>query len=415
MKFRALQSAGPADGALAGITVVDFGQYIAAPAAAATFAELGADVIKIEPLNGDQARRIGVFGDAMIRACNRGKRSLAVDLRDPRGKDIARRLVAGADVVVQNMRPGAMERLGLGVEDVHALNPRAVYASVTGFGSHGPSRARAGLDIAAQAESGIMSVTGTADGDPLRVGLPLVDAATADSLSQAILAALFRRERTGRGAEIEISLLEVAIHLQAANWEEYFDTGREPIRRGNGQPTVAPAADVIGTRDGHIVLSAYTVEHWASLCRLIGREDLVHDPRFGSNPARVDHRAELLAILGDVFGRLTTQECVTWLSGNGIVAGAVRGYREVLESEDVGASGIFRLDPRKVEGGRYVGLPYQIAGEPRSVSGPAPDLGEHTVSVLSDSGLTATEIDGLLAAGVVAQPIPIPIHDDITA
>ncbi|KXF51978.1 carnitine dehydratase [Rhodococcus sp. SC4] len=411
MTFPAQQLASVTDGALAGITVIDFGQYIAAPAA--VLAELGADVIKIEPPNGDQARRIGVFGDAMIRAYNRGKRSLAIDLRDQRGKEIARRLVAGADVVVQNMRPGAMERLGLGAKDIHDFNARAVYASVTGFGSHGPSRTRAGLDIAAQAESGIMSVTGQADGDPLRVGLPLVDAATAASLAQAILAALFRRERTGQGAEIEISLLEVAIHLQASNWEEYFDTGLEPTRRGNGQPTVAPAADVIGTRDGHIVLSAYTEGHWKALCRLIDRADLLGDPRFGSNSARVDHRGELLAILGEVFGRLTQQECVTWLSEHGIVVGAVRDYRQVLDSEDVGVSGIFRPDPHKVEGGRYIGLPYQIMGEPRSVSSSAPELGEHTVSVLCDAGLTTAEIEELLDAGIVAKPISI--ADEINA
>lgn len=408
MEFHARQQKSPIGDALAGVKVVDFGQYIAAPAATAVLAELGADVIKVEPLIGDQARRIGVFGDAMIRAYNRGKRSVAIDLRDERGKELARRLVAQADVVVQNMRPGAMERLGFGAENVRTLNPRAIYASVTGFGSTGPSRARAGLDIAAQAESGIMSVTGEADGDPQRVGLPLVDAATADSLAQAILAALFRRERTGHGAEIEISLLEVAIHLQAANWEEYFGTGREPVRRGNGQPTVAPAADVIRTRDGHIVLSAYTAEHWATLCRLIQREDLLGDPRFSSNPVRVANRRELLALLEDALGRLSSEECVSWLSANGIVVGVVRGYEQVLESEDVEASGIFRPDARKAEGGRYVGLPYRIAGQSRSISEPPPELGEHSIVVLRQAGLIASEIDALIESGVVAQAAEVP-------
>lgn len=390
---------------LHGIKVIDFGQYIAAPAATAVLAELGAEVVKVEPLYGDQARRIGPFGDAMIRAYNRGKRSLAIDLRDERGRRLALQLTADADVVVQNMRPGTMERLGLGPEAVRAVNPRAIYASVTGFGMHGPSRNRAGLDIAAQAESGIMSVTGEADGGPLRVGLPVVDASTASSLAQAILAALFRRERTGEGAEIEISLLEVAIHLQAANWEEYLGTGREPRRMGNGQPTVAPAADVIRTVDGHIVLSAYTDEHWGTLCRLIDRTDLLTDSRFDSNPARVRNRSTLLQILSDALSTMSTESCVKWLSDNGIVVGAVRGYAQVLESGDVHATGIFRTDAREDGGGKeYVGLPYSIGGLPRSVSDPAPELGEHSGAVLRDAGVDSAEIDALIDAGIVAQP-----------
>ncbi|KXF50011.1 carnitine dehydratase [Rhodococcus sp. SC4] len=402
MEIRRNQLTSNDDGPLAGVKVIDFGQYIAAPAATAVLAELGADVIKIEPPHGDQARRIGVFGDAMIRAYNRGKRSLAIDLRDKRGKTLALQLVSDADVVVQNMRPGALERLGLGAAAVREINPRAIYASVTGFGLRGPSRGRAGLDIAAQAESGIMSVTGEATGDPLRVGLPVVDASTADSLAQAILAALFRRERTGEGAEIEISLLEVAIHLQAANWEEYFGTGREPMRTGNGQPTVAPAADVIRTRDGHVVLSAYTTEHWDTLCRLIQREDLLTDPRFTSNPLRVQHRPELLEILGTALSRMSTEECVNWLSSNGIVVGAVRRYAQVLESEDVAASGIFR-PARGAEGGRYVGLPYRIGAQPGSPSEASPELGEHSVSVLRDAGLADGQINDLIDGGVVHQ------------
>ena len=400
MEIRPTRPATQGGHPLQGIKVIDFGQYIAAPAATAVLAELGAEVVKVEPLQGDQARRVGAFGDAMIRAYNRGKRSLAIDLRDERGRTLALQLVADADVVVQNMRPGAMERLGLGPEAVREVNPRAIYASVTGFGMHGPSRNRAGLDIAAQAEGGIMSVTGEADGDPLRVGLPVVDASTASSLAQAILAALFRRERTGEGAEIEISLLEVAIHLQAANWEEYLGTGREPMRMGNGQPTVAPAADVIRTVDGHIVLSAYTDEHWSTLCRLIDRTDLLFDPRFDSNPSRVRNRSTLLQILSDALSAMSTESCVKWLSDNGIVVGAVRGYAQVLESGDVHASGIFRTDGT----GKYVGLPYSIGGLPHSVSDPAPELGEHSGVVLRDAGVDSAEIDVLIEAGIVAQP-----------
>lgn len=387
---------------LTGVRVVDFGQYIAAPAAAAVLADLGAEVVKIEPLIGDQARRIGTFGEAMVSAYNRGKKSLAVDLRDEQAKAAVRRLVARADVVVQNMRPGALERLGFGYSDVSDLNPGVIYASVTGFGIRGPSRDRPGLDIAGQAESGMMSVTGEVDGDPLRVGLPVVDAATADSLTQAILAALFRRERTGKGADIEVSLLDVGIRLQAANWTEYFSTGVEPTRRGNGQPTVAPAADVIATSDGHIVVSAYTAEHWAALCHLIERTDLLEDPRFLDNPSRVANREKLVSILSEKLSELSTEACVRWLSSNGIVVGAVRSYSQVLEAEDVKASGIFRSGC-EADGSRYVGLPYSFAGRAESPSVPAPELGEHSIQVLRDAGVSATEIDQMLSSSAVWQ------------
>lgn len=401
MELSAQRQANSVGDALAGVKVVDFGQYIAAPAAAAVLAELGAEVIKVEALTGDQARGVGIYGDAMIRAYNRGKKSIAIDLREESGKELARKLVADADVLVQNMRPGAMERLGLGVEDVRKINPRIIYASVTGFGKNGPSRARAGLDIAGQAESGMMSVTGELDGDPLRVGMPVVDAATADSLAQAILAALFRRERTGAGAEIDISLLEVGIHLQRSNWEEYFGTGVEPRRLGNGQPTVAPAADVIHTQDGYVVLSAYTEQHWGILCRLIEREDMLTDPRFVSNPARVANRVALLEILNGVLGKLTTDGCVSWLSSNGIVVGAVRGYKQVMAAEDVRISGIFREDPHSADGRHYLVLPYQIAGQGDSASEPAPELGQHSICVLRDMGVGDAEIDRLIASGVI--------------
>ena len=233
---------------LSGVRVVDLGQYIAGPGAAMALAELGADVTKIEPLSGDQARHIGRYGESMVRAYNRGKRSIALDLKSEAGRDAALRLIGRSDVVIQNLRPGAVDKLGLGPAQVRARFPRVVYLSIAGFPAGTPSQDRPGYDIAAQAESGLMSVTGEPDGLPQKVGVPIVDAAAAQLGAQAVLAALFGRERNGHGATLEVSLLETALHLQAATFCEYLAGAPEPTRIGHGQPHNAPAAELVATR-----------------------------------------------------------------------------------------------------------------------------------------------------------------------
>jgi crotonobetainyl-CoA:carnitine CoA-transferase CaiB-like acyl-CoA transferase len=348
---------------LAGVRVVEFGHYIAAPAATQLLADLGAEVIKVEPPSGDQARGIGAYGEGIVLAYNRGKRSVVLDLKDGDDRDTARKLVAEADVVVQNLRAGALAGLGLGPEDLRAAHPGLVYVSVSGFPSNGPSAHRAGLDIAGQAESGLMSVNGEHDGDPLRVGFPIADVAASYAVVQAVLAALLRRERTGEGGFAEVSLLDAAIHLQSAMWGEWHVSGQEPRRKGNGQATVAPAADLVRTADGAIVLSAYTAAHFGRLCRLIDKEWMLADPRFAGNPARVAHRAALLAEIAPTFAVLGTAECIELLAGHGIVAAAVRTYRDVAEAADVRASGVLTtgIGP---DGDRYLvpSLPFTLEG-----------------------------------------------------
>lgn len=368
---------GPAP--LEGVRVVEFGHYIAAPAATQILRDLGADVVKVEPPSGDQARSIGAYGEGIVLAYNRGKRSVRLDLRSETDRTRALALVRDADVVVQNLRAGAMQRLGLGVADLLAVRPDLVHLSVTGFPQAGPSAERAGLDIAAQAESGVMGITGTADGDPQRVGFPIADVGASYAVVQAVLAGLFRRERTGLGCVGEVSLLEAAVHMQAAMWGEWHVSGHEPHRKGNGQASVAPAADVIATRDGRVVLSAYTTEHFGRLCDFLGKPWLVTDPRFADNPARVRHRAALLEEISDVLDRLTTQECVTRLGDLGLVVAAVRTYADVAASPDLEASGLMvrGTDPA---GGSFVvpGLPFRLAGVDARADQRVPAPGEHT-------------------------------------
>jgi len=397
------QASPPPARPLAGLQVIDLGQYIAGPGAAMALVELGASVVKIEPLGGDQARHIGRYGESMIRAYNRGKRSIAVDLKSDAGREIAMRLIARADVVIQNLRPGVVDKLGLGPARVRAMYPRIVYLSVSGFGSSGPSRGRPGYDIAAQAESGLMSVTGEPDRMPQKVGVPVVDAAAAHLGAQAILAALYGRERSGMGETLEVSLLETALHLQAATWCEYLGGAPEPTRIGDGQPHNAPAAEVVPTRDGHIVLSAYAEDHWLRFCRAVGREELACAPRFATNALRVAHRAELREVLRECLSGLTSDQCVELLGRHQIVAGAVRGYGEVLASADVAASGIV-VPAASADGEHYraLGLPYRMGGAPRPTPGSAPACGADSGALLAEAGYTETEIEALRRSRVVA-------------
>jgi crotonobetainyl-CoA:carnitine CoA-transferase CaiB-like acyl-CoA transferase len=392
-------------GPLAGIRVLDLGQYIAGPSAGQTLADLGADVLKVESLSGDQARGIGTFGEAMVRAYNRDKRSIALDLRQEEGREILNKLLAEADVLVQNFRHGSAERLGIGPDELSRRYPRLVHASVTGFGVNGPSRARPGLDIAAQAEFGLMHVTGEAAGEPQRVGLAAADITAANALATGIIAALYQRASTGRGAHVQTSLMEATLSLQAANWGEYTITGQPPRRKGNGQAYAAPAADVVDVADGKIVLSAYTAEKWSVLCTLIDRPEMIDDPRFVDNPARVAHRPELVATLSEAFGSMTRKQAVDKLLSAGIVCGAIRSLDDLADDKDVCAAEIL-VDVATGDGGSYTspGLAFTLDGRRRTASVAAPAVGQHTADVLRDLGYPDAEIAALIDGRIVCAP-----------
>jgi crotonobetainyl-CoA:carnitine CoA-transferase CaiB-like acyl-CoA transferase len=368
-----------------------------------TLGDLGAEVVKIESMEGDMARHTGHFGEAMLRAYNRSKKSIALDLRQPRGKEIALRLVAAADVLVQNLRPGAAEALGLGAEPLRARHPGLIHVSIAGFPADAPSRDRPGYDIAAQAESGMMSVTGEPEGLPQKVGATIIDAATVQVAAQATLAALFRRERTGVGETIRVSLLEVALNLQLPNWSDYMVRGIEPTRSGDGQPMNAPAADIFHTRDGMVVVSAYVQSHWVRLCESIGCPELATDARFLTNELRVSNRPAMKEAVGSRLSRCSTQECVDLLTRNNIVVGVVRSYSETLAGEDFRSSRmVIEAAPNGDRPGYpSFGLPYELADTPRRPTQAAPAHGAHTQELLREAGFGPGEIAALQAEGVV--------------
>ena len=372
---------------LAGLRVVEFGQFIAAPAAAQALADLGADVIKVEPSMGDAARTVGWAVDSygpMFTAYNRGKRSVVLDLRSVEGRTNALRLACSADVLLQNMRPGSMEKCGLGAVEVMKVAPRLVYGQVSGFGQTGPASVRPGFDIAAQAKSGMMSMNGSPDGDPTRVGFTAVDAMAAHALQTGVLAALVRRSVTGRGALVDVSLIDVAVEALGNAWAEYRLTGKMPIRTGNGQPHTAPAADVIATADGMVVVSAYTQDHFPRLCAAIGRPELAQDVRFRQNAGRVANRAALREELSCAMSHLSSVAVSELLTHAGVVVGAIRTMEDVKPgqhgvSEDlfveVAAPGRQAVD--------IPGSPFRIDGATRHASR-LPAIGEHTAQVLAE-------------------------------
>ena len=366
--------------------MVEFGQYIAAPAAAQMLGDLGADVIKVESTAGDAARYVGWADDAygpMFSAYNRGKRSVVLDLRSEAGRQQALALACSADVVLQNARPGTMERQGLGAERLMAMAPRLVYGQVSGFGQQGTASMRPGFDIAAQAESGMMSLNGDADRDPTRVGFTVVDVMASQVLSNGVLAALVRRGVTGRGGLVDVSLIDVAVSAMANAWTEYHLTGRMPRRQGNIQPNAAPAADVVRTADGMIVVSAYTQDHFAKLCTAIGKPELALDPRFLESAGRVENRPALMDVLSHAMSHMTSGQVCDLLTSAGVVAGAIRTMAEVKAGQAGVSSDLFVevTAPDRVPI-RAPSLPMSLCGVERR-AGRLPALGEHTQEVLS--------------------------------
>ena len=380
-------SAPAGDAPLSGIRVVEFGQYIAVPAAGQALRDLGADVIKVESPQGDPARRSGWAGDdfgPMFLPYNRGKRSIALDLGSAEGRQTALRLALRADVVLQNARPGAMARAGLAPADLRRAAPRLVVGTVSGFGADTPYGDRAGLDIAAQAESGLMSLNGAADGDPTRVGYAVVDVLTSQALTSAVLAALLRRGVSGVGASIELSLLDVATSSLAYPWSEYARNGRMPRRSGNGQPGAAPAADVVATADGAVVVSAYLDPHFARLAEVLGQPGLAADPRFATNAVRVRHRPELMAILRAAMAGWTSAEACTRLGAAGVVVAAVRDFDRVRESPNGLSPGLFQ----PVQAGSLPPIELPVTpfrfDTPVPLPGHVPAIGEHGAEILAE-------------------------------
>ena len=377
---------------LEGLTVLDFTRVLSGPYCTMQLGDLGARVVKIEqPGRGDDTRAWGppfVNGEsAYFLSINRNKESVALDLKQERSKSVIDALLARADVVVENFRPGTLDRLGWGYTTVAGRYPRVVYCSISGFGQTGPRRLEAGYDAMMQGEAGLMSITGPADGPPYRLGVAIADIATGMFAVQGILAALFARERTGRGQLVDIAMLDSVTALLTYQASIAFTTGTTPTRMGNRHPSIAPY-DTFAVSDGEFVLSVGNDDQFARLARVLDRASMATDARFDTNANRVRNYDALRRELTQAFSSWKRSDLLKALSGVGVPASAVRTITEALADPQVAAREmIVPLDHVAAGRVRVLGTPLKLSETPPSVRRPPPALGQHTDAVLRELGL----------------------------
>jgi crotonobetainyl-CoA:carnitine CoA-transferase CaiB-like acyl-CoA transferase len=392
---------------LAGIKVLDLTRILAGPYCTQALADAGADVVKVEePRKGDDTRGWGppfVEGESCyFLAVNRGKRSLTLDLKQARGRELLAALVRTSDVLAENFRPGTLDRLGFSHEACRALNPRLVYVSISGYGRNGPQGGHPGYDAVVQGESGLMSVTGEAEGPPLRVGASFVDVLSGMNATQGILLALLKRERTGRGSRVDVSLLESALPPLAYHNTTWLLAGQVPRRLGNRHPNLAPY-EAFAAADGHVIVGVGSEALWRAFCAAAERPGLAADPRFASNALRVANYDALRAEVDPLLRARSVSAWLERLESAGIPCGRVRTVAEALDSPQVGARGLLLdIDHPKLGRRRFVGSPIDLEGSDRGSLRPPPLLGEHTAEILSERlGLDPAAVQALRAQGVV--------------
>jgi crotonobetainyl-CoA:carnitine CoA-transferase CaiB-like acyl-CoA transferase len=391
---------------LSGVRVVDFTRILAGPFGSMFLGDMGAEVIKVEePAKGDDTRGWPPFvgGEATyFLAVNRSKKSLTLNMKAPEGQAILRKLVAKADVVLENFRPGTMERLGFGYEALRALNPRLVYCSISGFGESGPEASRPGYDLIVQGESGVMDLTGFPDGPPVKVGNSIADLVAGMAAAQGITLALYARERTGLGQKVEIGMLDVMASLLTYQAGLYWNAGGRPTRRGNQHPSIVPY-EVFQARDGYLTLGVANNSLWEKTCRALDRPELFRDPRFDTDANRVTNREALIPLLNEVFGTRPVDEWIARLEEAGVPAGKIKTVAEVCESPHLKARGmVVKLPHPKAGSVTVMGVPIRLWETPGTATAPPPLLGQHTDAILTRLlRIPKTKVERLRAAGVV--------------
>jgi crotonobetainyl-CoA:carnitine CoA-transferase CaiB-like acyl-CoA transferase len=391
---------------LAGIRVIDLSHQAAGPWCTSLLGDMGADVIKVEkPGRGDGIRYAGSLppelGSLNFVGLNRNKRGLTIDIGQEAGCALVRRLAAKSDVVVENFRPGVMDRHGIGYEALRKLNPRLIYCGITAFGPTGPMAMNPGMDLILQATSGLMALTGEIGGPPIKSAPPVADMTTGMYAAYGILGALLERERSGEGQKVEVAMLDAVVSLFADIATNVLTTGTKFQKFGSGHPDLVPY-QAFPAKDGYFIVACLTNAFWKRLCVAIGRQDLDADERFATMRARVKHRAEIVPILSDVF---RTQECDHWirlLGEHDIPACRVNELEDTLASPQLAANGMVVTVEHPVRGTvRTLAPPVKLSATPPALERLAPALGEHTDQVLHEFGLADAEIADLRAAKVV--------------
>jgi len=390
--------------ALEGITVVDLTRVLSGPYCTMLLADLGARVVKVEqPGKGDDTRAWGppfVNGEsAYFLSVNRNKESITLNLKHAEGLALVHALVAKADVLVENFRPGTLDKVGLDYESLRERYPRLVYCAISGFGHTGPRRAEAGYDAVMQAEGGLMSITGAAGGPPFRLGVAIADVATGMFAAHGIMAALVARQRTGCGQKVDIGMLDSVAALLSYQAGIYFATGSAPIRMGNRHPTIVPY-ETFTAADGEFVLAVGNDDQWRRFCDAAGIE---RDERFATNRQRVTSYDTLRPILAKRLAGETRAHWIDRLRAAGVPCGSVRDLEELFADPQIAAREMAaEVDHPTIGRMRVLGTPFKLSETPASVRTPPPTLGQHTQSILvNDLGRTSDQVAALRAAGVV--------------
>ena len=376
-------------GPLDGIRVLDFSRVLAGPWCAMILGDLGAEVIKVESPEGDDVRHFGppfqAGESAYFQVTNRNKKSIVIDLKTEEGRKIARDLALRTDIIVENLRKGAMEKYGLGADDLRKENPGLIYCSVSGYGRTGPMAERAGYDFLIQAESGLMSLIGDADQPPMKVGAAVTDMVAGQDAVAGVLAALFHRERTGQGQNVDIALLDSAVTLLANQGAAYLMTGARPKRLGNDHPSVCPYRP-FETADHPLALAIGADRQFRKLAQILGHPGMADDPRFATNRARAENRVAMYEIMEAAFRGKGRDAWLKDIHAAGLPAGAIRTVDEVLEAPELKARDmVIEVEHSTIGRERIIGSPLKLSATPVTVRSAPPTLGEQTVSVLTES------------------------------
>ena len=392
-------------GALDGIRVLELSRHLAGPFAAMTLADLGADVIKVEPPGrGDDTRGYPPFWNGVscyYLSANRNKRSITLNLQSEEGQEVAKKLIAESDILIHNFRSGTMERWGLGYDQLRELNPRLIFCAISAVGSDGPDRDRAGVDLLMQAYGGLMSITGESGRPPVRVGTSLVDLTAGANAVQGILAALYVRERTGQGQRIESSLLEGQVSWLTYHAVSYFATGAVPERLGSSHASVAPYG-AFPTSDGFLLVAVASDALWRRFCDAIKRRDLLEEPRFVTNALRCSNRDDLTEVLNSILSQNTAESWAARMDAAGVPCSPVNSIDTVLNLPQVAHRNMIVDVPRDdIPDLRLPGVAIKMSDTPGSVRTPPPDLGQHTDEVLVAAGFDKDAIERFRESGVV--------------
>ncbi|CAN5859064.1 CaiB/BaiF CoA-transferase family protein [soil metagenome] len=392
-------------GALEGIRVLDLSRALAGPFATMTLGDMGADVVKIEePGAGDTTRGYPPFWNGQstyFLSTNRNKRAITLNLARPAGQEILQRLSSDADILIESFRSGAMERWNIGWDVLHGINPRLVYCAISAAGRDGPDKDRAGVDLLMQAYAGLMSITGEPASTPVRTGTSVVDLSTGANAAQGILAALYVRERTGKGQRVDVSLLGSTIAWMTYHAVAYFATGTVPRPMGSSHPSVAPYG-AFPTSDGFLVVAIAFDSHWRKFCEVTGNPDFANHPRFKTNAARIENREFMEETVTTLLSEQTALEWASLMDAAGVPCSPIHSLDQVMDLPQVLQQGYVASVPHPDIGDlRMPGIHISLSGTPSSIRLPPPRLGEHNHEVLSEAGYSAKEIAAFVDSGVI--------------